>query len=253
MNNSMKLENKVVLLTGAASGIGAKTAWELASQGATLVLSDISENGLELAEEINQRFPGNARFVKTNVCESIEVQNLVQNVMDNEGHIDCLVNNAGVDHPLAPLAQCEDEWLDKVLNINVKGVFYGMKYGLLAMLQKGGGVIINIASIAGVTGAPAFAPYAASKHAVVGLTKSAALEYGAHNIRINAVCPGFVRTPMYERAAVSEDMERKLLGRVPMKRPGEPQEIANAIAWLCSDEPSFMNGHCMVLDGGHTA
>lgn len=250
----MGLENRVVLLTGAASGIGKSTAMELARQSATLILSDINvEQGEELAETLVQEFSVSARFVKADVCKAEEIKALIADVMAREKRLDCVVNNAGVDHIVAPLHECENDWLDKVVDVNLKGVFYCMKYAIREMLKQRSGVIVNVASIAGVAGAALFGPYAASKHGVVGLTKSAAQEYATSNIRINAVCPGFIKTPMYERAATSAETERKLMNRVPMKRAGDPDEIANAISWLCSQESSYMTGHAMILDGGFTS
>ena len=250
----MDLSNKVILVTGAASGIGQATAYELAASSATVILSDINqERGQALAQKIQQESNTAVRFETCDVCDASRVKQLIENVVATEGRLDCAINNAGINHPLSHLINCDDELFDKVIDVNLKGTFYCMKYQIMAMLAQGSGCVVNIASIAGLKSAPAFAPYAATKHGVVGLTRSAAVEYGSKNIRINAVCPGYIDTPMYQRAASPDrELEAKIVKTIPMKRIGQPEEIARAIAWLCSDSATYMTGHTMVLDGGIT-
>ena len=246
--------NKIVLVTGGASGIGRAAALAFAQNGAKVVVSDFVEpGGMETVRMIRD-LQGEAMFVRADVSDLTEVANLMKQVMDTYGTLDIAVNNAGyqgvrastVDYPQA-------EW-QRVIEVNVTGVWYCMKHEIDLMMQQGDGVIVNLASVAGLVGFPYHSAYAASKHAVVGLTKTAALEYIRKGIRINAVCPGFTDTPMVQRV-MEEDPAygQRLVGHVPARRLGTPEEVAAAILYLCDDQSGFVTGHCLVLDGGITA
>lgn len=246
-----QFEGKVALITGAGSGIGRAAALAMAAVGASVVISDINVAGGEETVALVSAAGGEAHFVRADVADTAEVEALVQEGVSRYGRLDFGINNAGVgggwtrtgDYPLA-------EW-DRVLSINLSGVFYCMRAELPVMLQQGSGVIVNVASIAGLKGLPMSSAYTASKHGVVGLTKAAALEYARKHIRINAVCPVFTRTPMVEQMfQLDPTYEEKLKRNIPMRRYGKPEEVAHAIRWLCSDEAAFMTGHALPLDGG---
>lgn len=247
-----------VLITGAASGIGAQAAKHFAQKGVDLALSDINEEaGLALVDECNHISQGQSKvtFYIADVSDKVAVTELFRAAKNDFGQINVLVNNAGIEYPPTPLHLTDDALFEKNIAVNVKGVWYCMKEALNVMLPNGGGNIINIASVAGLRSAPMIAGYSATKHAVVGLTKSAAVEYAKLGIRINAVCPSFIDTPMVQRTLeqMDERGQKSIVGASPMKRLGRPEEIAAAIVWLASDEASFMNGHCMTLDGGMLA
>lgn len=249
------LTGKVILITGASSGIGKESARLLAHRKARVILSDVNDtDGLMLADEL-QAEGHQAQYIRCDVSQAREVEELLNTVRDNYGKLDCAVNNAGIEHHNLRLADCDEALFDRTVAINLKGVFLCMKYEIRLMLQTGGGHIINLASIAGLRSAPLLAPYAAAKHGVIGLTRTAAVEYARDNIRCNAVCPSFIRTPMVERAM--ESMHPKAAERLikanPMQRLGEVNEIAEGIAWLCSEGSSFMTGQTLTLDGGFTA
>lgn len=253
--SSNSVEGKHIVITGGASGIGAQTARVLVSRGAQVFLGDLNEQaGLDLVEELNQSGT-NAAFAVLDVTDKDSVEGFYRKAVETFGAIDVGLNNAGVDHTPAPLLEVPDEDYHRNIAVNLTGVWYCMKSLLAHMLQQGKGHIINLASVAGVTGSPMISAYCATKHGVIGLTKSAAIEYARSNIRINAVCPSFVKTPMVENtmAKMNEKQQNSLIKANAMKRLGEPEEIAGAIAWLCTDESSFMTGHSVVLDGGLTA
>jgi len=248
----MEVKNKVVVVTGAGSGIGAATAKLFADHQAKVVVSDIDLNKAEqVVSEINT-VNGNAMALKTDVTQYTEMQNLIEHTVNQFGQLDVLVNNAGVgpkklvrtgDYSL-------DDW-DSVIAVNQTGVFYGMQLALKQMLKQGGGNIVNVASLAGLKASMNNISYCASKFAVVGMTKSAALEYARKNIRINAVCPGYTESALLdELLGARPDMDDKLKSVIPMKRYGKPTEIANAIVWLASDNTQFITGQTITLDGG---
>lgn len=245
---------KTILVTGGAGGIGRATALAFGRAGANVVVSDItSEGGAETAQLIVQA-GGAATFVQTDVTRAAEVEALVEQVVAIYGRLDCAFNNAGIEEESGPLAGCEVDLFDRVMNVNVKGAWLCMKYEIRQMLKQGGGAIVNTASVAGLVGAPLQSAYAASKHAVVGLTKSAAAEYGKAGIRINSVCPGVIRTSMMDRAIEREPRREKSIQKIhPIGRIGEADEIASAVLWLCSDGASFVTGHQLAVDGGLTA
>jgi NAD(P)-dependent dehydrogenase (short-subunit alcohol dehydrogenase family) len=247
---------KVVLITGAASGIGRKTALSFADQGHIVVAVDLhAEAGTVLVDEIISKGE-TATFIKTNVADWDAMQSMHQKVIDEYGRIDIAINNAGIGNiPTSMIHTSNEDW-DNVMAINANGVFYGMKLQVAQMLKQGGGVIVNTASVAGLRGLPKSIAYAASKHAVIGMTKTAAMEYAKKNIRINAICPAFTITGLFHpdmMENISEGLSEKLKKTIPMQRFGEVQEIADAILWLCSDQASFINGLALPVDGGMTA
>ena len=246
---------KHVLITGGGSGIGAASALVLASRGATVGVADLnSANAQAVVAQITAT-GGKAYALDVDVSSTDSVNRMFAAAVEQGGRVDVLLNNAGIDHAPTPLHMIDDATFERNLAVNLTGVFRCMRASLQHMLANGGGHIINIASVAGLRSAPTVGAYSAAKHGVVGLTRSAAVEYARMNIRINAVCPSFVDTPMVQGvlAHLDEKGQRKIVGANPMKRLGQPQEIANAIAWLCSDESSFMTGHTLTLDGGMLA
>ncbi|MDF1664162.1 MAG: glucose 1-dehydrogenase [Planctomycetota bacterium] len=249
-----QLDQKTILITGASSGLGEATARFLAKNGSQIALCDIAvERGEALAKEICDE-GGRAHFFPLNVTSEDEVKTTFAKVKEELGAIHVAVNNAGVDHALKPLADLDGDMYHRVMDINVKGVWLCMKYEIEHMIAQGGGQIINVASVAGLRAAPLMSIYSASKFAVVGLTKTAAREYVKQNIRINAVCPAVIRTPMAEHVlSESPEMFDRILKSNPMRRLGEPIEVASTIAWLCSDHPSFITGETFAIDGGLTA
>jgi NAD(P)-dependent dehydrogenase (short-subunit alcohol dehydrogenase family) len=250
-----RLEGKVALVTGAGSGIGRASALAFAREGARIVAADVAvAGGQETVAWIHQA-GGRATFVRADVSQASEVEALLQTTIATYGQLDCAHNNAGIEGVLATTADYpEDDW-DRVIAINLKGVWLCMKYELAHMQQQGRGAIVNTASIAGLVGARRMPAYVASKHGVAGLTKTAALEYARVGIRINAVCPGIIHTPMVERAFLSRHPQAatRLSASEPIGRLGTPEEVAEAVIWLCSDAASFITGHTMAVDGGIVA
>jgi NAD(P)-dependent dehydrogenase (short-subunit alcohol dehydrogenase family) len=240
------------LITGAASGIGRATADAFAERGAALVLGDVSEGARETAELIQKR-GGQAVFVRTDVADAASVQALVATAVDRHVKIDAAFNNAGILPPTAPFADMKEEDFDRTISVDLKGVFLCMKYQLRAMLASGGGAIVNTASVAGVVADQNMAPYAAAKHGVVGLTKAAALDYATAGIRVNAIAPGIIRTPMTDRWLADPEISKALMNNSPMGRPAEPSEMAGIVLFLCSPAASFVNGAVWLADGGQTA
>jgi NAD(P)-dependent dehydrogenase (short-subunit alcohol dehydrogenase family) len=251
------LEGKTALITGAASGIGRATSLLFAQEGARLVLADVDDPGAEETARLIRERGGEAHHVHCDVSDSGEVEALIAAAVSVFGRLDCAFNNAGIGGASAPLAEYDRAAWDQVLAVNLTGVFLCMQSELRQMVEQGGGVIVNTASVVGVIGYPRLAAYTAAKHGVLGLTRTAALEYARHGIRVNAVCPGWTETPMVmdEGPAPASDPAAyaAIAGMAPMRRLGAPDEIAGAVAWLCSDAASFVNGHPLVVDGGVTA
>ncbi len=249
------MTHPVALITGATSGIGEATARTLARRGVKVIVSgrrlDVGE---KVAASIEAEDGGDAVFFQADVSTEAAVQDLIDKTIAHYGRLDYGVNNAGIAKDSAELADCDSDKFQQMLQTNVMGVFWCMKYQLKQMLKQGSGSIVNLASIAGLNGIPWVSTYAATKHAVVGLTKSAALEYAPQNIRINAVAPGAVKTDIIEEA-ISQGTydEEMIVAMEPMDRMGRAQEIANGIAWLCSDEASFVTGEILSIDGGFNA
>lgn len=248
------MQGKVALVTGASSGIGKATALAFAERGARVVLSDVLEKeGAALASEM-EAAGLTAHFIRCDVSDEEQVRQLIKGVVQTFGRIDYAFNNAGIEGQQNLLAQSSQDNWDRVMAVNLRGVEMCMKYELEEMLRQGGGSIVNTASIAGIVGFPGLSAYVASKHAIVGLTQTAALEYGTKNIRINAVCPGPIATPMLDRLMASQPgMEAQLTSQVPLGRIGKPEEIADAVVWLISDSASYVTGHALPVDGGWTA
>lgn len=245
------LQDKVAVVTGGSSGIGRETALMLAQRGARVVVSDVSVDAGEETAAMIKTAGGDAIFVEADVSKAAEVQGVMGAAVAAYGRLDCAVNNAGIGGVLLPLDRLDEQAWDQVIDINLKGVWLCMKYQIPHLLASGGGAIVNIASAAGLVGFRYNAVYAASKHGVVGLTKSAALEYAKKGIRVNAVCPGFTDTPMVERIEeINPKMLESTINAIPMRRLGTPQEIAEAVVWLCSDDSSFVTGHALAVDGG---
>lgn len=246
------LIGKVALVTGGGSGIGKASALAFAREGAKVAIADVNiEEGEQTAHSI-EKANGEAIFIKTDVSNSAEVRALIKKVVTFYGSLDCALNNAGIQGKMTSVVACtEDNW-GQIIDINLKGVWLCMKYEISYMREQGGGSIINMASIAGLrSGLQGFSTYTVSKHGVVGLTKAAAIEYARAGIRINAVCPGFIETPMLESEPHNNfELEGWIQTVVPAGRLGTSEEVAEAVIWLSSNAASFVNGHALVVDGG---
>ncbi len=253
--SSRLVEGKVALVTGAASGIGAAAAEVFAEKGARVVVSDIAEDGGMATVESIKNAGGEAVFHRCDVTDPEQVQNLIQTTVDTYGRLDAAFNNAGIEGEAATTPNCSLENFDLNVDVNLKGVFLCMKYQINQFLKQGsGGAIVNTASVAGLVAAKGVPAYVAAKHGVVGLTKTAAVEFAKKNIRVNAVCPGGIRTQMLERAIEDKPwVEKQLLRLQPIGRLGEPKEVGRVVVFLCSDEASFVTGHAMPVDGGCVA
>lgn len=245
------MKNKTVIITGAASGIGKATAELFAKQGAQVVLSDIQEEAGKATTESIVAAGGKAIFFKTDVSKPEEMEALVNFAIKTYGKLDVAVNNAGIGGELNLIADMSLEGWQKVIGINLNSLFYGMKYQIKAMLKNGSGSIVNISSILGSVGFAGSAGYTAAKHGVVGLTQAAALEYSAQGIRVNAVGPGFIETPLLD--ALDAEMKKQLVLLHPIGRLGKSEEVAELIYWLSSDKSSFVTGSYYPVDGGYLA
>ncbi|MCY4385985.1 MAG: SDR family oxidoreductase [Desulfurellaceae bacterium] len=249
-----QLDGKVALITGAGSGIGRASALAFAREGAKVAVADIVVEGGEETVRMVKEAGGEAFFIKVDVSNAAEVEAMVNTVVDTYGRIDCAYNNAGIEGRLASTDEYPEDVFDKVIDINLTGVWLCMKYELPHMLKQGGGAIVNTASGAGLIGVAGMSAYVASKHGVVGLTKTAALEYAKSGIRVNSVCPGLIQTPMVERITADQpQLGEALVAAEPVGRTGKPEEIAESVVWLSSDAASFVTGHAMSVDGGFVA
>jgi NAD(P)-dependent dehydrogenase (short-subunit alcohol dehydrogenase family) len=245
---------KVALVTGGGSGIGRASALALAREGAKVVISDIVVAGGEETVRMVKTAGGEATFVQADVSKPADVEALVNKVVEVYGRLDCAFNNAGIEGQLQQTVECSEENWDRTIAINLKGVWLCMKYEIPVMLKQGGGAIVNTASVAGLVGFRGLPAYVASKHGVVGLTKTAALEYAKSGIRVNAVCPGVIHTPMVERLFREQPQWGEAVQALePVARMGKPEEVAEAVVWLCSDAASFVTGLAMAVDGGMVA
>ena len=251
------LENKTALITGAASGIGRATSLLFADQGARLVLADVDDRGSEETVRLVGERGGEAFHVHCDVTDSAQTEAAVAAAVERFGTLDCAFNNAGIGGTSASVADYDQQAWDRVIAVNLTGVFLCMQSELKQMVVQRAGAIVNAASVVGVIGYPYLAAYNASKHGVIGLSRTAALEYATHGIRVNAVCPGWTETPMVmdegpSPASIPEVYEA-IAGLAPMKRLARPIEIAQAVVWLCSDAASFVTGHPLIVDGGVAA
>jgi NAD(P)-dependent dehydrogenase (short-subunit alcohol dehydrogenase family) len=248
------LEGKVALVTGGTSGIGKATASALGAAGAKVVFSGRREHeGEDVASSIGKS-GAECLFVRSDVSVEADVQELIGQTVATYGRLDCAFNNAGIESPAKPLHEHSLEHFDNLMAINVRGLFLCMKYELQQMITQGSGVIVNNSSISGLFAFPGTSPYVASKHAVMGLTRAAALDYAKQDIRINAVNPGLINTETLDRFTNKDPtLEQQLASLVPSGRIGKPEEIAAAVVFLCSDAASYMTGQSLVLDGGYTA
>ena len=250
--------NQVALITGGSSGIGKATALAFAKKGAKVAIAGRQKLEGEETVKFIQEQGGDAIFIQTDVSKAIEVEKLVSSVVNHYGALDIAFNNAGIQGPLKRLIDCTEAEFDSAINVNLKGVWLSMKYEISQMLKQGHGVIVNTSSSFGLLGVPTASFYAATKHGVEGLTKSAALEYAKSGIRVNAVSPGSIETPMLDRYFANSKQfensgkarnEDKLLH--PLGRFGKPEEVADAVLWLCSNQSSFVTGHSLAVDGGY--
>jgi NAD(P)-dependent dehydrogenase (short-subunit alcohol dehydrogenase family) len=245
-------EHKVAIVTGGSFGIGRATAIALAKRGASVVIADWIQDDSVLNEIKDAG--GRAVFVQCDVSKAADVAVMVSQAVDTFGRVDFAVNNAGIEGETSPTHECTEENWDKTININLKGVWLCMKHELPIMLKQHKGAIVNIASIAGLVGFPGLPAYVVSKHGIVGLTKTAALEYARQGIRVNAVCPGVIKTAMVDRTTGKDKtVEKKYEDMEPVGRMGQPDEVAEAIIWLCSDAASFVTGQAIAVDGGWIA
>ena len=245
-------KDKVALVTGGSFGIGRATALAFAKKGAKIVIADWAENDetMDLIENLG----GEAIFVKCDVSKNADVKALIEKTIATFGRLDFAYNNAGIEGTSAPTQDCSEENWDKTIGINLKGIWLCMKYEIPEMIKKGKGAIVNCASVAGLVGFQGLPAYVASKHGVIGLTKTAALECAQLGIRVNVVCPGVIQTPMIDRLTEKKkEAIEQFTGLEPIGRFGEPEEIANAVVWLCSDKASFVTGLAMPVDGGFVA
>jgi NAD(P)-dependent dehydrogenase (short-subunit alcohol dehydrogenase family) len=254
---SRLLEGKVALVTGGASGIGRATALLFGDEGARVVVADVDDQGNEETVSVISERGGEAFHVHCDTSDSNQVEALVGAAVERFGRLDCAFNNAGIGGASAAVADYELEAWNRVLAVNLTGVFLCLRSELRQMVAQGGGAIVNTASVVGMMGYPHLAAYTAAKHGVVGLTRTAAIEYARHGIRVNAVCPGWTETPMVmdegPAPGSQPDVYAAIAAMAPMKRLGMPAEIASAVAWLCSDAASFVTGQPLIVDGGVAA
>ncbi|EAZ89885.1 SDR family oxidoreductase [Crocosphaera chwakensis] len=253
MNESEDDRGKVAFVTGAASGIGRATALAFAREGVNVVVADISEQGNQETTRLIEEMGGQAIAVKCDVTQTESVKSALDKTIESFGRLDFAFNNAGVEQKKAATAEIEEQEWDRIVDTNLRGVFLCMKYEIPLLLKQGGGAIVNTSSGAGVIGIKSGAAYTAAKHGLIGLTKAAALDYASQNIRINAVAPGYINTSMMDRfTGGTAEGRHKVVSQEPIGRVGQPEEIANAVVWLCSDASSFVVGHALVVDGGQT-
>lgn len=244
--------NKTAVITGAGSGIGRSSALAFAQEGAKVLVSDINVQGGEETVQMIKESKGKAHFFQCDVSQSAQVEKLIEKTIQTFGCLDYAVNNAGVSMRPASTAELDEAEWDRVIGINLKSVWLCMKYEIPQMQKIGGGVIINVSSLAGIRGKEGTLAYTASKHGIIGMTKTAALEYAKEGIRINAVCPGLTESGMTAGLDNHPDIAQQLVAQIPMGHMGQSQNIADAVIWLCDNTASFITGHVLVIDGGQT-
>ena len=252
-NDKGSFAGKVAFVTGAANGIDRAAALAFAREGASVVVADVSERGNQDTARMVEEAGGRALAVRCDVSRAEDVKAALDRAVETFGRLDFALNNAGVEQPITATADLREEDWDRIVDINLRGVFLCMRHEIPLMLEQGCGAIVNTSSGAGVKGFAGQGAYCAAKHGVVGFTRAAALDYAKANIRVNAVCPGIIETPMMDRfsGGTPEGRER-VIAQEPVGRMGKPEEIASAVLWLCSDAAAFMVGHAMVVDGGQT-
>ena len=248
------MDSKVALVTGAGSGIGRQSALTFAREGAKVVVADRMIEGGEETVHLIRELGGEATFARVDVTKAAEVEAMVERALEAYGRIDAAHNNAGIESRIATTVDCSEENWDRVIETNLKGVWLCMKYEIPHMVAQGGGVIVNTSSVVGLVGQRDIAPYVASKHGVIGLTKTAALEYAQFGLRVNAVCPAIVSTPMLERFTGGDpEVVADLTAMYPAGRLASPEDVAEAVIWLCFDGASYINGHALIIDGAFSA
>ena len=247
------MKDKVVLITGASMGMGKAATIKFAQAGAAVVVADINEAAANaLANELTAQ-GYKAIAIGCDVSNAVQVKAMINKTVETYGRLDAAFNNAGIQNPSTDIADYEEEEYDRILNINLKGVWLCMKYELQQMRKQGSGAIVNNSSLAGLVGAPGRAPYAAAKHGIIGLTKSAAAEYASKGIRVNAVCPGTINTPMVDQMISTGDLSKEMSEQLaPIGRLGEAEEVAETVFWLCSSGASYVVGQAISVDGGYT-
>ena len=252
-NKNEFYQGKVAFVTGAGSGIGRATALAFANAGASVTVADISEESSRETVRLIEQQVGRAFAVKCDVTRAEDVKAALDQTIEKFGRLDVAFNNAGIEQRNAAIADFEEDEWNQIINVNLRGAFLCMKYEIPHLLKQGGGAIVNVSSGAGVIGIKGGGAYSAAKHGIIGLTKSAALDYAGQNIRVNCVAPGYIATAMMERfTGGTAEGRAKVVSEEPIGRMGEPEEIADAVLWLCSNASSFVVGHALVIDGGQT-